>query len=159
MIINEFKNEHEFLSNFFPTDVVLFGLRFKTAEAAFQAGKAIVSQNKSALDTILSTEPDQAGKAKHIGRNIKMSQNELVYWDEIKVTWMGEVIRCKFFQNQILAALLLRTRPTPLVEGNHWGDVFWGVDLSTGLGENHLGKILMTVRDLLAMYNIIKSRN
>jgi hypothetical protein len=36
-----------------------------------------------------------------------------------------------------------------LVEGNRWGDQFWGVDLRTGLGENHLGKILMKVRDEL----------
>ena len=69
---------------------------------------------------------------------------------------MGEVVRCKFVQNQVLAALLVRTHPNSLIKGNHWGDVFWGVDLSTGLGENHLGKILMTVRDQLAMYSIVK---
>ena len=32
-----------------------------------------------------------------------------------------------------------------IVEGNTWGDVFWGV--CNGIGENHLGNILMDVRD------------
>lgn len=32
------------------------------------------------------------------------------------------------------------------MEGNTWHDVYWGVDLCTGEGENHLGKILMTQR-------------
>lgn len=35
----------------------------------------------------------------------------------------------------------------PLVEGNSFGDTFWGVDARTGKGENHLGKILMKVRE------------
>ena len=33
-----------------------------------------------------------------------------------------------------------------LIEGNTWHDTFWGVDLKTGEGENHLGKILMALR-------------
>ncbi len=36
-----------------------------------------------------------------------------------------------------------------VVEGNHWGDTCWGVDNRTGQGENHLGKILMQVREEL----------
>ena len=32
------------------------------------------------------------------------------------------------------------------MEGNTWHDVYWGVDLCTGEGENHLGKILMAQR-------------
>ena len=36
-----------------------------------------------------------------------------------------------------------------LEEGNGWHDTFWGVDLKTGEGENHLGRILMQVREEL----------
>ena len=32
-----------------------------------------------------------------------------------------------------------------LIEGNVWNDTFWGV--CNGKGHNHLGKILMKVRD------------
>ena len=39
-----------------------------------------------------------------------------------------------------------------LVEGNRWGDTCWGVDTRTGRGENHLGKILMNVREELKLY-------
>jgi predicted NAD-dependent protein-ADP-ribosyltransferase YbiA (DUF1768 family) len=34
-------------------------------------------------------------------------------------------------------------------EGNKWGDTFWGVDLKTGEGQNHLGKLIMDIRDEL----------
>ena len=37
-----------------------------------------------------------------------------------------------------------------LEEGNRWHDTFWGIDQNTGKGENHLGKILMKVRDEIA---------
>ena len=40
--------------------------------------------------------------------------------------------------------LLLATGDAKIVEGNTWGDVFWGV--CNGVGENHLGEILMKVR-------------
>ncbi|MGM9605038.1 MAG: hypothetical protein ACI3XG_08225 [Faecousia sp.] len=33
-----------------------------------------------------------------------------------------------------------------LEEGNTWHDTFWGVDAKTRDGENHLGRILMRVR-------------
>ena len=39
---------------------------------------------------------------------------------------------------------LEETRGSELIEGNTWGDRFWGV--SRGIGENHLGKILMEER-------------
>ena len=32
-----------------------------------------------------------------------------------------------------------------IVEENTWGDTFWGV--CKGVGENHLGKLLMEIRD------------
>ena len=35
------------------------------------------------------------------------------------------------------------------MEGNGWHDTFWGVDLKTGEGEKHLGRILMQVREEL----------
>ncbi len=44
---------------------------------------------------------------------------------------------------------LLATGARKLVEGNTWKNVFWGVDLRTGEGENHLGQILMQVREEL----------
>ena len=45
---------------------------------------------------------------------------------------------------------LVATGDAIVIEGNTWRDTYWGVDLKTGEGENHLGKILMRVRSELA---------
>ena len=63
---------------------------------------------------------------------------------------MEEIVRAKFTQNHALRQQLLDTGDRELREGNSWHDIFWGVDLRTGKGENHLGKILMKVRSELA---------
>jgi hypothetical protein len=59
---------------------------------------------------------------------------------------MTEIIRLKF-QNPGLKAKLLATGNQELIEGNTWGDCYWGV--CEGNGQNHLGKILMQVREEL----------
>jgi predicted NAD-dependent protein-ADP-ribosyltransferase YbiA (DUF1768 family) len=56
---------------------------------------------------------------------------------------MLEIIRAKF-QDADLRRQLFATGDQELREGNHWGDTFWGV--CNGRGDNHLGKILMQVR-------------
>ena len=62
---------------------------------------------------------------------------------------MEEIVRAKFTQNQDMKQQLLATGNLVLEEGNGWHDTFWGVDLKTGEGENHLGRILMQVREEL----------
>jgi predicted NAD-dependent protein-ADP-ribosyltransferase YbiA (DUF1768 family) len=49
--------------------------------------------------------------------------------------------------------MLLLTGDCELVEGNTWGDKFWGV--CDGEGENHLGKLLMKIRAELAKEYIL----
>jgi predicted NAD-dependent protein-ADP-ribosyltransferase YbiA (DUF1768 family) len=68
------------------------------------------------------------------------------------------------FKNEELAQLLIDTDDHELIEGNWWHDYFWGV--CNGKGENHLGKILMDVREELKLANqkpsiedIIKDKN
>ena len=62
---------------------------------------------------------------------------------------MEEVVRAKFSQNPELLQRLIDTGDMELVEGNRWHDAYWGVDLATGEGENHLGLILMKIRSEL----------
>lgn len=53
-------------------------------------------------------------------------------------------LRAKFMQHEHLQERLLATGTEEIAEGNNWGDTFWGtVD---GVGENHLGKLLMLIR-------------
>lgn len=60
---------------------------------------------------------------------------------------MEEIVRAKFSENETLKNMLLATGDAELKEGNTWNDTFWGIDQKTGSGENHLGKILMKIRD------------
>ena len=57
---------------------------------------------------------------------------------------MYRIVKAKFEQNEQLKKQLLHTGRAKLIEGNWWKDTFWGVH--EGVGENHLGKILMKVR-------------
>jgi predicted NAD-dependent protein-ADP-ribosyltransferase YbiA (DUF1768 family) len=57
---------------------------------------------------------------------------------------MYGLVYLKFANHPELLKQLLATGDEELVEGNGWGDRFWGkVD---DIGENNLGKILMGVR-------------
>jgi predicted NAD-dependent protein-ADP-ribosyltransferase YbiA (DUF1768 family) len=60
---------------------------------------------------------------------------------------MLQIVTLKF-KDEHLAAMLKRTAPCILIEGNNWGDTYWGVDVAKG-GLNMLGKVLMHVRDNL----------
>ena len=85
------------------------------------------------------------GKSKGMGRKVLLRPD----WEQVKIGIMEEIVRAKFVQHPELARLLVGTCDKILVEGNRWGDTCWGVDTRTGQGENHLGKILMKVREEL----------
>jgi predicted NAD-dependent protein-ADP-ribosyltransferase YbiA (DUF1768 family) len=57
---------------------------------------------------------------------------------------MLDALRDKFSDPE-LRAKLLATGDEFLVEGNHWGDTYWGV--CNGKGRNMLGSLLMKVRE------------
>ena len=85
------------------------------------------------------------GKSKDMGRRVPLRSDR----EDVKYGIMEEIVRAKFTQHPELAVRLLATGDKVLVEGNHWGDTCWGVDVRTGQGENNLGKILMRVREEL----------
>lgn len=60
---------------------------------------------------------------------------------------MEELVMRKFTDHVSLSQLLIDTHPHELIEGNTWGDKYWGV--CKGPGMNNLGKILMRTRDTL----------
>ena len=53
----------------------------------------------------------------------------------------------RFSLNSELREKLIATGDKELIEGNHWNDRFWGV--CRGKGQNHLGKLLMELREIL----------
>ena len=66
---------------------------------------------------------------------------------------METLVREKFSHNKDLKEMLLETGDAIIEEGNDWNDTFWGV--CNGKGENHLGKILMKIREELRNGNNI----
>ena len=67
-------------------------------------------------------------------------------WSFHKLGIMREIVRKKFLHKN-LADRLLDTWDAELIEGNNWGDQYWGV--CRGQGQNHLGRILMDIRESL----------
>jgi len=139
-IIDSFRGEHKFLSNFYPAKVVYEGIEYPSSEHAFQAAKTSDPQWKVAI-----RDASTPSKAKRLGRNVPLRPD----WEDIKLRVMKDIIRAKFTQNADLRIMLvLGTRNTELIEGNTWGDKFWGV--CDGEGENHHGRILMEIRKELS---------
>lgn len=139
--ITSFKGNYDFLSNFYEASVVYDGLTYGNNEAAYQAQKCCTIEERIPFTQYRS------GQAKREGRKVKLRSD----WEEVKVSLMKEIVRAKFTQNPDLSNKLLMTGDRMIIEGNTWHDVFWGVDIKTGVGENHLGKILMDIREELKL--------
>lgn len=134
-MIDLFDGEYAFLSNFYPAIVEFEGLIYFSSEAAYQAAKTIDLSKR-----MVFTQLD-AGQSKRAGRKLELRPD----WDRIKNQVMYEICYNKFVGERSLMRQLVLTHPHELVEGNTWGDRYWGV--CNGQGENHLGKILMLIRE------------
>lgn len=130
-VIDSFSGEHRFLSNFYVDKTGL------TAEHLFQASK---TRDKREILQILTAH--SPGVAKRMGRVCTLRPD----WEIVKDDLMYQIVRHKF-RDPDLAKKLTDTGNAILIEGNHWGDKYWGV--CDGKGLNKLGEILMRVRDEL----------
>jgi len=135
-----FRGNRRFLSNFQESKITMGKLTFRTAEHAYQAAKSLDPADWKKI--IACASP---GIAKRVGKSLKLRPD----WEEIKLHIMREIIAAKFDQNPGLRALLIGTGNEKLVEENGWGDTFWG--MCNGVGQNHLGHILMEYRDSTLM--------
>jgi hypothetical protein len=139
-MIDSFTGEHRFLSNFYPSPLVMDGMRFATVEHAYQAAKTLVRKERRRIQMLASP-----GLAKRKGSGVSLRP----MWETIKVQTMADLVFQKFAAHQELGEALLDTGQHKIVEGNDWGDRYWGVYM--GRGENMLGQILMHVRSLLLL--------
>lgn len=125
-----------FLSNFYEAAIEYGGLVYGNNEAAFQAQKCMTDEERVQFTKLTP------GQSKYVGRRVLLRPD----WETVKFGIMEEIVRAKFTQHPELAEKLLATGDKIIVEGNSWGDTVWGVDSRTGNGENHLGRILMKIR-------------
>lgn len=137
-MINSFTKEYRFLSNFYPCRVELDGDTYPSVEHAYQAAKTL-SKN---LRMPFMESAMKANEAKSLGKKLKPRED----WNNVKLSIMEKLVRDKF-NTPKFSNMLLSTGDNELIEGNWWGDVFWG--MCKGKGENHLGKILMKIRSEL----------
>jgi ribA/ribD-fused uncharacterized protein len=150
--IDSFEGKWAWLSNFHEEAFEFRGTLYPTAEHAYQDCKSHDPETWEVLDEeghkniMLAPTP---GKAKRRGQEVQMDKRR---WEQYKLDMMYAVVYAKFVCNPRLQRMLLDTDDAELVEGNWWGDRFWGT--FRGAGRNHLGKILMRVRDELRQGSI-----
>lgn len=135
--IDLFKKPYSFLSNFSRVDIELDGTIYPTLEHAFQAAKTDVPAEREMIRTLGNPQ-----WARNRGKTVTLRSG----WDAVKLDVMRDLLRQKF-RNPKLAAQLLATGEAHLFEGNWWGDTYWGT--VNGKGQNHLGRLLMAVRNEL----------
>lgn len=135
--ITKFDGEFEFLSNFWLCWVEFEGHTYASSEHAYQAAKTLAPSMREMIR--LTTTP---GRAKRAGQILTIRPD----WNEVRIPCMEAILVSKF-KSVALAARLLATGDRQIVEGNYWGDTFWGV--CKGKGENNLGKLLMKIRSTL----------
>lgn len=133
-IIDAFNGNYRFLSNFWYSEILYKGISYPSVEHAYQASKTNSLENKLYIASLKT--PVEAKKA---GKKLDI----ICGFDNQKISIMKELCKLKF-QDKSLALKLKLTDPAKLIEGNSWGDTFWGV--CNGKGENNLGIILMDIR-------------
>ena len=137
LAIESFDNEYRFLSNFWPAKVVLDQVEYPSVENAYQAAKTIEAAARVPFVSC------KAHEAKALGKKLKLRRA----WDDVKLGIMKDLVSQKFGQYLPLQKKLFLTTGQDLIEGNTWNDTYWGV--CRGKGLNHLGQILMDVRDTM----------
>lgn len=165
MIIRKFQKTP--FSNFHPIKIVFQGARYDSVEHAYQSMKfstaswervdqkdieAIIRKlnryniytPKEDLSKIFSNQDMPPGASKNIANFLRSRGYIRENWDEIKVPIMVDLLICKFSDVE-LYDMLSDTSGLYLVEGNSWGDTFWGE--CDGRGRNVLGRILMLLRE------------
>lgn len=137
-IITRFRGPFKFLSNLYPTPITYKGNTYCCLEAVYQAQKSLDPAIHERFANIRLPY-----KARGMGQRIKTIRPD---WFDIRISIMEELLYIKFSHPQ-LKEWLQCTGQSKIVECNTWGDTFWGI--YNGVGENHLGTLLMKVRDTL----------
>ena len=142
-VINSFDGEYDFLSNFYECPILWKGNLYRNSESIYQSYKTL---DNVPFDFTKTT----GSQAKKISKKLNVRPD----WNKIKFDLMYEICQEKFNQNTDIAQKLMNTGDAILIEGNYWGDTYWGK--CNGVGQNNLGKILMKIREeLLELQNKI----
>lgn len=173
-MIDSFRGKYFFLSNFYRRKILWKGHWFPTSEHAYHSEKSNSEEYKTQLMTqdeinkwnsthdIKLKKELTTFEAKAFGSLERLAELGIVDpdWFDKSIDVMDEISMYKYTQNKDIRQMLIDTGSEILVEGNNWGDIFWGCIKSTDgtmnfkgqpiwVGQNHLGKSLMRVRSRL----------
>lgn len=157
-IILKFDDAERIYSNFYPCRVTLpkeeitmdNGAKFATpamifdsVEQAYMAWKTVDIYTRTLIQKMT---PKEAKRFTHEeGFPFRAD-----YSDEGRLAIMEILVRQKYSErNPDLMVALIASGSATIIEGNTWGDTFFGLCLKTGVGANHLGRITMKRRDEL----------
>lgn len=135
-MITSFRDENFFLSNMYPCNIEYLGIKYPSSENAYQSTKYVDHNVKLEIAGMNPYE------SKRYSREHEMTNMQ---FDDTKIVYMRNILKLKF-DIPSLRRMLVDTYPHELIEGNHWRDTFWG-QCPLGNGKNHLGTILMDIRD------------
>ena len=137
-MINIFRGEYNWLSNFYDCTVTYDGCEFKSVEHAY-----LYAKSPKDPDWLRYCLKETASIVKRKSKSIDIRGD----WDDVKLDIMYDLLIQKFNQEPFKTKLI-ETGEQNIIEGNSWGDEYWGVNLSVqpNYGENHLGRIIMKIR-------------
>lgn len=115
------------------------GIGYRTVENFYQAMKT--AKDDLEMRRRIAAAPPY--EAKRLGRGVRLRPD----WGEIRLAVMETALRHKFAPGTRWHAQLMATGDEEIVEWNNWGDRYWGREVSDGQGENHLGILLMKLRE------------
>lgn len=142
-MVEQFKGEYEWLSNFTLCDIEYEGITYPSVEHFYVAMKSTDPTYRLEVSKI-----ETSGKAKRRGQKLEKEGNLRSDWDDIKISTMRYALQQKY-NTEPFRTLLLETKNMKIQEGNYWKDTFWGIYLETGEGKNILGKMIMEIRETL----------
>ena len=146
---------NECLSQWYPSEMQLEGVRFPTAEHYMMWRKARVFGDADVERQLLTD--DSPAVAKRLGRSVRNFRSDV--WDRQRFDVVVEGSIAKFEQNETLRSYLLATGDRVLAEASPVDNI-WGIGFASAdprarqplqwTGLNLLGFALMRVRDRLA---------
>lgn len=143
--ILSFSGGHKWLSNFAPCRIFFEGEWYESVEHAYQASKSFDLAYRERVRKASVVEAKRMGKTSVLKAAGLLRHD---WCDEVMLSIMEALLRQKFSQ-VFFFKKLKETVGRELIEGNWWGDTFWG--FCRGKGFNHLGKIIMKIRDELCL--------
>ncbi|MBE9213217.1 NADAR family protein [Plectonema cf. radiosum LEGE 06105] len=135
-------------SNFSLHPIEMYNTCWSTVEHYYQAQKFVGSPDEKIIPLIhgASTPEEAAALGRCSTRQIRAD------WEVVKTQVMREAVLKKFLTHSDIREILLSTNDKWLVEDSP-KDYFWGCGANK-TGHNHLGRILMSVREELRILSI-----